>query len=125
MSVDVAASSTVPDMFVPLCMLVQSLQTNAENALSLLQAWLVPVADDSSSSGAALHSGFSASWQQGLRQLVCDLITSMLSSQAQAYKPMRLLITGTSPGADKCSGSTLSTLVSCHAISRHVHESMS
>jgi hypothetical protein len=59
-----------------------------------MQAWLVPLGDEGESVGAAVHSGFRASWHSGLRQLVNDLVSGMMASRSNQAGNMRVLITG-------------------------------
>ncbi len=59
-----------------------------------MQAWLVPLDDEAEAVGAAVHSGFRASWHSGLRQLVNDLVSGMMASDSNQPGNMRVLITG-------------------------------
>ena len=59
-----------------------------------MQAWLVPLGDEAECVGAAVHSGFRASWHSGLRQLVNDLVSGMMASGSNQAGHMRVLITG-------------------------------
>ena len=80
----------------------QSLHTWYEpDLLAVLQAWLVPhVADQSEpitcglGAAAAVHSGFSASWQSGLKQAVCKILLQAVHGQADKACNMRMLVTG-------------------------------
>lgn len=71
---------------------------NRQNATHDVKAWLVPLGDEAESLGAALHSGFKASWHSGLRQLVNDLVCGMMASGSNQGGNMRVLITGHSLG---------------------------
>ena len=55
---------------------------------------MVPVVDDQLLAGAAVHSGFSASWQHALKQLVLDLISKAVALEGRQPSDMRVLITG-------------------------------
>ena len=67
----------------------------------VLQAWLVPhEAGEAGSIGcglgtvAAVHSGFSASWQSGLKQAVCSALQQAVKHSTQHASQMRMLVTG-------------------------------
>ena len=73
------------------------------HCLAVLQAWLVPhVLREPASIGcglgpvAAVHSGFSASWQTGLKHAVCSILQKAVKQSHQDGSNMKLLITGTS-----------------------------
>lgn len=67
----------------------------------MLQAWLVPhIAEekDNMSCGlgaaAAVHSGFAASWQSGLKQAVCKILEQVVSDCRDKASSMQMLVTG-------------------------------
>lgn len=66
-----------------------------------MQAWLVPhEASDTGSIGCgtgavpAVHSGFSASWQSGLKQAVCTALQKAVKHSSRPASQMRMLVTG-------------------------------
>ena len=67
----------------------------------MIQAWLVPLADDLPSSGCAwhagpaVHSGFRASWHSSLKNSVLSFITSTVCPDADQASTMRVRIAGT------------------------------
>ncbi|DBA92428.1 hypothetical protein WJX77_009083 [Trebouxia sp. C0004] len=71
---------------------------NRQNVTHDIKAWLVPLGNEAESVGAAVHSGFKASWHSGLRQLVNDLVSGMMASDSNQAGNMRVLITGHSLG---------------------------
>ena len=71
--------------------------------LCMLQAWLVPhIPEETASIGcgfgsaAAVHSGFSVSWQNKLKQAVCALVQTVVNHNSEAAANTRVLITGMS-----------------------------
>lgn len=74
-------------------------------AVAAVQAWLVPhTAEEEEcssasqgcgiSSAAAVHSGFNASWQRGLKKSVCSTIQQAVEQSGSAPGSMQVLITG-------------------------------
>ena len=66
-----------------------------------MQAWLVPHDPESAASTgcglgtiAAVHSGFSTSWQSGLKEAVCGILHKAVKHSCQDASKMRLLVTG-------------------------------
>ena len=67
-----------------------------------LQAWLVPYASEEEAGNIgcgcgpvpAVHSGFAASWQHGLKAAVCQMLKQAVKQSGQPASSMRMLITG-------------------------------
>lgn len=75
----------------------------------MLQAWLVPhVPEETASIGcgfgaaAAVHCGFSFSWQNNLKQAVCALLQTVVNHDSEAAANTRVLITGTPTAVHAC-----------------------
>lgn len=69
--------------------------------MSTLQAWLVPHApEEAAGIGCglgpvpAVHSGFAASWQKGLKASVSQILKQAVKQSSQPASRMRMLITG-------------------------------
>lgn len=63
----------------------------------MIQAWLVPLADDLPSSGCAWHAGpagFRASWHSSLKHSVLSFITNTVCPDADRASTMRVRIAG-------------------------------
>ncbi|KAL0040544.1 hypothetical protein WJX77_010258 [Trebouxia sp. C0004] len=79
---------------------------NKQNAIHDLKAWLVPHNTEEEAkigycgfgSAAAVHSGFSLSWQGALRKAVCSIVSAAVGSEGHNATKMRLLVTGHSLG---------------------------
>lgn len=72
-----------------------------QSCVIMWQAWLVPhTAEEGGNmscglgAAAAVHSGFAASWQSGLKQAVCKLLREVATQQGSKPGGMHLLVTG-------------------------------
>ena len=84
---------------------VHSMNANQSRMLQVLnamQAWLVPHSPEESANigcgfgpVAAVHSGFSASWQKGLKAGVGKILRQAVKQSSKPASEMRMLITGT------------------------------
>ena len=81
--------------------LLTQLTVTITDNIAELQGWLVPHVEEGREdikcglgAGAAVHAGFSTSWQSGLKQAVCQVLGQVVSQPASKPGNMQLLITG-------------------------------